>query len=605
MTSTLEIRLLGGLHLVWDGAPLSNFMSNKVPALLAFLAVNRRPHSREALAGLLWGGLPEADARNNLRQALTSLRKLVGPHVRIDRESVEFNVAAPYFLDVKAFERHVQAAVGMRPAPQAEHWQAASALYQGDFLAGFSAREAPEFEEWLLAQRAHYHELAVHTLHALTRVYAASGEAGRAVDAAARLLAIDPWREEAHRQLMLLKARTGQRSAALAQYETCRRILAQDLGVEPSPETTALYERLLAAQRGPRHNLPGSLTGFVGREAELVELKRRLADLACRLVTLTGPGGIGKTRLALQAAAEHVDVFINGVWFAPLTAAGAETLVEHLADAVGLELKAGNPKRQLLNFLRAKELLLVLDNFEHLVDSAGLTLPGDAAADPAAYSAGQLFLQAARRHHSGFQLAASEWPAVQALCRHLDGMPLGLELAAARTQVMACSELVAEIRRGLDFLASTRRDVPERQRSLRVVMEASWRALTEAERTAFAGLSVFPASFTAAAAESVAGATPALLNGLVGKSLVRQVADRYELHEVLRRFAGEALAGQSGQPAAWPPGMTCTSPIGWPRPTHPSAACRTKGRRWPPSPASTPTCAPPGSGRWPSGASRR
>jgi DNA-binding SARP family transcriptional activator len=246
----LEIRLLGGLRFLWNGAPLSNFLSNKAPALLAYLAVNRRPHPREALAGLLWGGLPDADARNNLRQTLSNLRKLAGPYLTIDRDAVAFIPAGPIFLDAEAFEQHVRAAAGAPPAGQAEHWQAASALYHGDFLAGFSVREAPEYEDWLLAQRARYRELAVHALHALTQHQIAAGESGRAVEAATRLLALDPWREEAHRQLMLLKARTGQRSAALAQYEVCRRVLERDLGVEPSRETTALYERLLAAQRG-------------------------------------------------------------------------------------------------------------------------------------------------------------------------------------------------------------------------------------------------------------------------------------------------------------------------------------------------------------------
>ncbi|MBL8055382.1 MAG: tetratricopeptide repeat protein [Anaerolineales bacterium] len=578
LNPALELRLLGGLRCVWNGAPLSSFLSNKAPALLVYLAVDRRPHPRETLAALLWGGLADADARNNLRQTLSNLRKLVGPFLTIDRDQVAFAPAGPFFLDTAAFEQHLRAAAGQPPAAQAEHWQAASALYQGDFLAGFAVREAPEFEDWLLAQRARFRELAVHALHALTQHQIAAGDNGRAVEAATRLLALDPWREEAHRQLMLLKARTGQRSAALAQYEVCRRVLERDLGVEPSRETTALYERLLAAQRGARHNLPASLTAFVGRAGELAELQRRLADPACRLVTLTGPGGVGKTRLALQAAAQQGEAFINGAWYAALAAADDATLVEYLADAVGLELKAGNPKKQLMNYLRSKEQLLVLDNFDHLVGAAGLlsellqaapdvkclvtsrerlnlqsewvfelaglAVAADPAADPAAYSAGQLFFQTARRHQAAFQLAAQDGPAVLEICRLLEGLPLGLELAAARTQAMACPAIAAEIRRGLDFLASTQRDVPERQRSLRVVMEASWRALTPAERRAFAGLAAFPASFSAAAAEAVAEAAPATLSALVNKSLVRQSADRFELHEVLRHFAREALTAE-------------------------------------------------------------
>ncbi|MBP7692516.1 MAG: tetratricopeptide repeat protein [Anaerolineales bacterium] len=583
MSAVLEIRLLGGLHVAQHGSPLTNFMSSKVPALLAYLAANRRPHRREALAGLLWGDLPEADAKNNLRQALSNLRKLAGPHLHIDRETAAFNSTAPYFLDIEAFETHLHTAAGATGAAQVEAWEAAAGLYHGDFLAGFWVREAPGFEEWLLAQRVRYRELALHTLHALAQQHSRHGALARAMDAATRLLALDPWREEAHRQLMGLKARTGQRSAALAQYETCRQVLEKDLGVEPARETTLLYERLLAAQRGPRHNLPGHLTGFVGREPELSELRHRLADPACRLVTLTGPGGIGKTRLVLQAAAEHADTFINGVWYAPLAGASAATLAEALADAVSLRLTSGHPRRQLLNFLQSKELLLVLDDFEQVVEAAGLlsdilqaapdvkilaasrerldlqsewvveigglALPA-AAADPATYSAGQLFAQGARRRQTSVQLAEPEWPAILEICRLVAGLPLGIELAAARTPTLGCAAIAAEIRRGTDFLATTQRDVPDRQRSLRAVVESSCQALTPAERQAFAALAIFPRDFPAAAAESVAGATPVILTTLLDKSLVRQVGARFELHAVLRRFAQDELAAHASDQSA-------------------------------------------------------
>ncbi len=583
MSAILEIRLLGGLHVARHSSPLTSFMSSKVPALLVYLAANRRPHRREALAGLLWGDLPEADAKNNLRQALSNLRKLAGPHLHIDRETAAFNSAAPYFLDIETFEAQLHTAASAAGAAQVEAWEAAAGLYHGDFLAGFWVREAPGFEEWLLAQRVRYRELALHTLHALAQAHSRDRVLTRAMEVATRLLALDPWREEAHRQLMGLKARTGQRSAALAQYETCRQILEKDLGVEPARETTLLYERLLAAQRGPRHNLPGPLTGFVGREPELSELRRRLADPAGRLVTLTGPGGIGKTRLALQAAAEHADTFINGVWYAPLAGASRATLAEALADAVGLRLTSGQPRRQLLSFLQTRELLLVLDDFEHVVDAAGLlsdilqaapdvkilaasrerlnlrsewvvevdglALPA-AAADPATYSAGQLFVQGARRRQANVPLAESEWPAILEICRLVAGLPLGIELAAARTPALGCAAIAAEIRRGTDFLATTHRDVPDRQRSLRAVVESSCQALTPAERQAFTALAIFPRDFPAAAAESVAGAAPAILTTLLDKSLVRQLGARYELHAVLRRFAQDELAAHAGDQSA-------------------------------------------------------
>lgn len=577
MDSGLEIRLFGGLQFTLNGAPLTGFTSHKVAALLAYLAVERRPQSRETLAALLWGGLPDADARNNLRQSLTHLRKLVGPYLHIDREHVAFQVVGACTIDVEAFLQCL--APDGRPTPEAiERWQRAGALYVGDFMAGFVVRDAPEYEEWLLAQRARYRELALHALHALTEQLTAQGEHTRAVESATRLLALDPWREETHRQLMRLKARTGQRSAAMAQYEICRQVLEKELGVEPAVETTALYERLKAAQLRPRHNLPGNLTGFVGREAEIALLVRRLADPACRLVTLTGPGGIGKTRLALQLAEALSETWINGAWFAPLSGASPGDLIEHLADAIGLSLRAGNIKSQLLNGLRARELLLVLDNFEHLVESAGLlsdilqaapdvkilvtsrerldlksewvyaldglALPPDTRIDPTGYAAGQLFLQVTEHHQPVYRPIGAEADAILEICRMLGGLPLGIELAAARAHVLTCVATAAEIRRGSDDLATRQRDVPERQRSLRAVVESSVAALSPEERRIFESLGVFPRDFSTEAAAQIVGATPEQLAALVDKSLVRAAGGRYDLHEVLQRFAAEALARQ-------------------------------------------------------------
>ena len=154
--------------------------------------------------------------------------------------------------------------------------QEAAALYTGDFLAGFFVRDAPAFEEWMLAQRARYRELALHALHTLAQRHLDAGQYERAIGDAARLLAFDPWREESHRQLMLALARTGQRSAALAQYKRCRHVLREELDVEPSDETTALYERIKASLRGPRHNLPAAITEIIGRAADLAALRGRL-----------------------------------------------------------------------------------------------------------------------------------------------------------------------------------------------------------------------------------------------------------------------------------------------------------------------------------------
>lgn len=295
----LHIHLLGGLIIKHHETPVTGFISNKAPALLAYLAVTRRPHRREALAGLLWGEMPIEAAANNLRQTLTNLRKLVDPYLTITRDEVAFAATAPYGLDVEDF---VNLLGRQRAQPDASHLEPlrqAVALYRGDFLAGFYVRDAPDFEEWVLLQRVQLRDLAVDGLASLTQLLLESGQASEAIVASGQLLALDPWREEAHRWRMLALARCGQSSAALAQYQSCRAILRREFNVEPSDDTTTLYERVRAAQTGRRHNLPASVTSFVGRHKEMAELRSLLTSPQTRLLTLVGPGGAGKTRLAL------------------------------------------------------------------------------------------------------------------------------------------------------------------------------------------------------------------------------------------------------------------------------------------------------------------
>ncbi|GIK59055.1 MAG: protein kinase [Chloroflexi bacterium] len=592
MTAVLDIHLFGSPDIRLGGAPIGGFVSTKAPALLAYLAVTGRPHSRDTLVALLWGEMADADAKNNLRQTLSNLRKLLEPYLLITRDAVQFNTAVPHTLDTAQFENHLHRARDATLPTRMAALQQATALYQGDFLAGFYVRDAPEFEEWLLAQRVRYRELALHALHTVTGHHLERGEYGRAIDAATRLLALDPWREAAYRQLMQALTHSGQRVAALAQYETCRRVLAKELGVSPSAETTALYQRIRAAGEEPRHNLPPQPTPFVGRAAELAEISALLLRPECRLVTLLGAGGIGKTRLALQAAtqASQRSLFLHGVYFVSLE--GVETLtglVTAVAQSIGFSFSGSQePAAQLLAHLHERELLLVLDNFEQLLGSAlwlttllqqathlkllltsrerlhvqwewcvtldGLDFPATSSAvatptpqtDLTTYSAVQLFLNRARAARHDF-LADDDTavPHIIRICQLTAGMPLALELAAANIRHFSCAEIAEAIAHNLDFLASTYRDIPTRQRSVRAVFDYSWGLLNPAEQQLFAALSVFRGSFTAAAAQ-VAGATRPLLSALVDKSLVGRSGELYRLHDLSRQFGWEKVK-QTGQ----------------------------------------------------------
>ncbi|HEX6386029.1 MAG TPA: BTAD domain-containing putative transcriptional regulator, partial [Anaerolineae bacterium] len=245
MTKVLKLALLGQLKLAYDDAPLAGLASGKAQALLCYLAVDGRPHSRQALAGLLWGELPEADARRNLRGALLKLRQVAEPHLLISHQTLAFDSDSEYWLDVAIFRRCLESRSG---APTPAQLRQAVSLYRGDFLEDFYVRQAPAFEEWVARQRAQLQELAVQAYQTLAQVGSEQGDYLAAIEDVRRALEIDPVREEAQRQLMQLLALSGQRSRALAQYETCRDILMAELSVAPAAETTELYERIRSGE---------------------------------------------------------------------------------------------------------------------------------------------------------------------------------------------------------------------------------------------------------------------------------------------------------------------------------------------------------------------
>ncbi len=583
MATLLEIRLFGGVRIKQGDALLGGFISAKAPALLAYLACNPGAHGRESLAGLLWGEMPEPDARNNLRQTLSNLRKKIGDHLIITRTHVGFDAAAPCWLDVEQFERRARDDAGM------EALHEAAALYRGDFLAGFSPRSAPAFEEWMLAQRARYRELALWVLQRLTDEHLRRRELGRTIDAAARLLALDPWREEAHRQLMRALAYGGQRSAALAQFEKCRRVLYDELGVAPSLETLQLYERIRILGQGPTSNLPSSTTSFFGREQELAAIRSWATGKDSRLLTITGPGGVGKSRLALEAARMLTSDFLEGVWLAPLISVDeGASLASAVAASVDFQFTGDQDREtQLLHFLQEKEMLLVLDNLEHLLSPENLTwltrlmahspdlkllvtsrarlnlqaesilelgglpfsaqgdgiprpLSGAASPDVGQTPAGRLFLARARQVRPDFDELGQEG-AMMRLCALVDGLPLAIELAATWMRAMELEDILAEIEKGVGFLRADRRDLPERHRSMQAVCEYSWRMLTPAEQDIYARLSVFRGGFSPRAAQAVTGASFRVLARLVDKSLLSLEDGRYTWHPMLRQFALEKL----------------------------------------------------------------
>lgn len=595
----LKLFLLGGARLELDGEPLTDLASRKAEALLAYLACQPQPQPRDLLATLLWDDRPQQRALGNLSVLLSSLRKPLGEMLLSSRQAVGVD-AAGVWVDALVLAQAVAAVAHQRLTEEtAVSLQATLTLYHGDFLAGFSIRDASLFEEWQLLEQERLHRLVVAGWEQLTTYYLDKQQWSAGIAAAQQLLRLDPLRERAQRQLMQLLAGDGQRHAALAQFDQCRQLLADELGVDPEAETVALAERIRAGGQGsrgaggnlsprlprspaPLHNLPGSLTPLVGREAELTTIAARLVEPDCRLLTLLGPGGVGKTRLALAAAeaAANASLFPHGTWFVSLAELDNATLLPTtIADAVNLSLAgAASPQAQLLGYLRQKRLLLVLDNAEHLLGETavihllqqlltripglkllvtsrerlnvrgewllmveGLPFPA-AAPKEGTYAAAALFVQCAQQVQPEFQLTMANREAVWRICQLVEGVPLGIELAATWLRLLSCAEIVAEIGRSYDFLSDAPRAVAERHQSLQAVFAYSWKLLTPNEQQVLARLAVFRAGFSREAAQTVAQAKLPLLASLVDKSFLRvRQPGRYEMHAVLRQYALDKL----------------------------------------------------------------
>ncbi len=395
MMTLLTLRVLGAFDAHVNGQPLRGFRSVKNEALLAYLALTPgRSHTRAALAGLLWPDQPEDAARRNLRQALFQLRSVLDASavaLVADQSSVRFDDAGVW-VDATAFtrlydacRRHEHASLQHCPACMARYTEAVE-LYRGEFLRGLFIDDSQPLEEWMLLQREWFHARCMEMLDVLANWHTANGDFSAAHRCAQRQIELDPLREEAYRSAMHALAAAGQRSAALAVYESCWRMLEAELGVTPTAETEALAAQirsgiLTAAAAAPvslpatvsrLHNLPPPSTTFISREAEQTRLRQWLLDPVRRLITLVGPGGAGKTRLAQAAAQDISGAFADGVWFVALVGVDdLDALSVAIGRAVGLHFQASpTPWQQLGEFLATREVLLILDNFEHLLPLA-------------------------------------------------------------------------------------------------------------------------------------------------------------------------------------------------------------------------------------------
>ncbi len=608
----LALHLFGSPALEVNGRPVATDR-RKALALLAYLAITRQAHAREALAALLWPDYEPGKAFAYLRRTLWELNQLLGEGVVLaERDSVELNPQAEVWLDVTEFQRCLAEARSAGAANRRPLLLRAAELYQADFLSNLRLKDAPDFDEWQFLQAENLRRDLAQALKTLVAAeLAEAAEPDHVIALARRWLALDSFDEAAQRALMRAYAQAGQTAAALRQYQECARLLQAELKTAPQPETTALFEQIKAGKAAPTPaaqvitpltHLPRMLTPFIGRAELVADLVARLTRPADRLITLTGSGGVGKSRLALEVAHIAQSHYPHGAWFIDLAPLSDPLLVpQAVVTALDIYRVPDRPVlNDLIDRLRDKRLLLVLDNCEHLIEACAqlaeqllrhcpelhllatsrealgiqgeasvrvpsLSLPPSEPPTPEVLKrseAVQFFLDRAAATSPDFTLTAVNAAAVMQICRRLDGIALAIELAASRVKLLKVEQIAARLDDAFHLLTGGSRTALPRQQTLVATIDWSYNLLTEQERSLLRRLAVFAGGWTLEAAEAIGGGdgldqyqTLDLLTQLVNKSLVvveqaHTEEARYSLLNTIRQYARDKLAATNESAAA-------------------------------------------------------
>lgn len=646
---TLEFFLFGHPQIFVDGKEVTNFNTRKDRALLTYLAVTGRAHSREHLAGLLWSDLPDDKAMRNLRHTLSHLRKVLDSTWIRAEQSISLSCNLPWQTDVQTLRSAVgdfiKLSTDQIDQQRVDALYTGLNLYHGEFLQGFYVQKASLFEEWVVALREETRLLALRGWELIAQYNLDHGLYQQGLAASRRLLQLEAWSEVGHRLLMDLLARSGQRAAALHHYEQYRQLLADELGITPTPEIADFYARIqevtvnkvhvagavvaplkpvaaiasidepIPSQTVVPHNLLTPLAPFIGRANELIWICERLTTLTCRLLTIIGPGGMGKSSLALIVGRKLLNAqnaaFPDGIFFVPLAEASSvdaaereqpladasateEKILRAIAEQVGCNLEAEiSSTVHLQKYLSARRLLLIIDNMEHLLAGTGaivtllthapqvkvlvtsrtrlnvrgetvltldkLSLPtatyqrtvkaiqtnsGHVIDDEVwqTSEAVTMFVQRAQQQDPAFTVNAETLMPVGQICQLVEGLPLGIELAASMLPIVDCTALAAALAESLDFLVADTRDLPSTQRTLAAVFEHSWRLLQPQEQRLLVKLAIFSGTFQYEAAAEIVGATSLGLKQLINQSLISRVRDnRYTMHRTVYAFADQKL----------------------------------------------------------------
>ena len=609
MQNKFFFHVLGGLTIKNDRDEIINLSSRKAEALLIYLIYSEKAScEREELATLFWEDMPERQALTNLRVTLSNIKKEWGDILEVSRRKVSLNPENQISVDGLELVKTLGMGSGLEPTREilslakAQEITKSLSLYRGDFLKGFYIRDALAFEDWVAYNRESIKTAVIAAFQILILTYFQNGRNSEGIEAANQLLHIDPFNDAAYQSLIKLYAADGQRDASISTFAKYKGLMESELGIEPDKDIVQIIDLIKKADylpeqiksAGKRHanlpipnNIPVQVTSFVGRAKELEQLRGHLSNPQLRLITMIGQGGTGKTRLAIEAARQNIQRFPEGVWFVPLEGVATPNLV--LPEIFKI-LKISFPEKtqattKLAEYLNGHRMLLVLDNFEQVLEASPLisevinrtenskfivtsreitglpeeismTIEGlpltpqndlqkskdDSARVETISPAAMLFIDRVKRIDPNYVVDQKDMKVISGIIELVSGLPLGIELAAAGIKRYSLKKLRELISADTSFLKSDQPEMPERQRSLTAVFNAFWKQLSKDERIIMSRLAVFQGVVTQTSAQKVASASPFFLGNLVSRGLLqRRIPQGYIVHSMHRRFAYEKL----------------------------------------------------------------